>query len=152
MRFAVVGSSTLEGIPWILYEFLMDGTRRGTQLFLRRGVKSPPGRFEQLIAELVRQSDHLELRWMLPEPDSGPGAAFDRDNEMVRHSDLVLAFFDAERVMQGGTGHVVESAIDMGVPVYSFALSDIELSRVGEHDPDGRWQAVIGEWFDDPAR
>lgn len=148
MRICVVGGSTLEAIPWALYEYLMDGVPQGTIILLRRGNKTPPGRFEQLIAELIRQSGHLELRWMLPDPEGGPGAAFNRDNEMVSLADLVLAFFDPERVMAGGTGHVVETAVDRHVPVYSYAFDETEMQRVGESDPDARWQAVIGGWFD----
>lgn len=111
-------------------------------------MKSAPGQFERLLYEMCRQSTHLEARWILPDPDAGPGAAFLRDNEMVSGSDLVLAFFDPQNVMTGGTGHVVETAIDRGVPVYSFILSDNALTRLGDHDPGAIWQETVAGFFD----
>jgi hypothetical protein len=125
----------------------MEGVARGTTVLLRRGMKSAPGAFERLVAELCRQSDHLEYRWLMPEPGRGPGAAFDRDNEMVRLSDLVLAFFAPGHVMEGGTGHVVETAIDRNVPVYSYAIGNT-LTRVGENDPQALWQERLAAYFE----
>ena len=131
----------------------MDGVEAGTTVLLRRGNKSQPGYFEQVIRELVReQGHHLEVRWVMPDPDGGPGAAFDRDNKMVSMADLVLAFFDPGSLMKGGTGHCVETAVDRNVPVYSFLDGDLKetgiLERVGEHDPDAIWQEKIGAFFD----
>jgi hypothetical protein len=125
----------------------MDGVPNGTTVLLRRGNKTDPGQFERMIRVVVRESYHLEARWMMPEPDSGPGAAFNRDNEMVSLSDLVLAFFEPGQEMTGGTGHVVETAIDRGVPVYSFAQSRTSLDRVGDHDPDAIWQETVRGYF-----
>lgn len=99
-----------------------------------------------MIAEWCKQFSHVEARWIIPDFDAGPGAVFDRDNEMVRRSDLVLAFFAPGRMMEGGTGHVVESAIDQGVPVYSFEVNGA-LVRTGENDPDASWQSLINFWF-----
>lgn len=120
---------------------------RGTTIILRRGNHSPPGYFERLLRELVRQQDHLEVSWAIPDPDGGPGATFNRDNDMVSQADLVLAFFEPHHVMEGGTGHVVETAIDRAVPVYSFTLSDNSLTRVGDHDPDAIWQQTVAAYF-----
>ena len=125
----------------------MDGVPRGATILLRRGVKADPGVFELLVREVVQQSGHLSYRWMMPEPDSGAGAAFNRDNEMVSAADLVLAFFAPNHTMEGGTGHVVETAIDRNVPVYSFTIDDTSLTRVGDHDPDAIWQETVAAYF-----
>jgi hypothetical protein len=125
----------------------MDGTPDKTKILLRRGNKAAPGQFEQLIREIVRQSSHLEALWMMPEPNGGPGAAFNRDNLLVASSDLVLAFFAPYHEMEGGTGHVVEAAVDRNVPVYSFTVDDKALTRVGDHDPGAIWQQTVEAYF-----
>ena len=126
----------------------MDGTPDGTRILLRRGNKGAPGQFERLVREVVRQCSHLDVLWLMPEPDGGPGATFNRDNLMVASSDLVLAFFAPHHVMEGGTGHVVETAIDRNVPVYSFTIDDKALTRVGDHDPDAIWQQTVEAYFE----
>jgi hypothetical protein len=125
----------------------MDGLPHGTTVLLRRGNHTDPGQFERLIRHIVQESYHLEARWSIPDLDGGPGATFNRDNEMVSQADLVLAFFEPGHIMAGGTGHVVETAIDRGVPVYSFAQSHSSLDRVGEHDPDALWQETVRAYF-----
>ena len=125
----------------------MDGTPRNTTVLLRRGAYSKPGRFERLVRELVAQSGHLDFQWCLPDPDAGPGSAFIRDNEMVAKADLVLAFFDPQNVMQGGTAHVVETAVDRSVPVYSYSMEEDALVRVGDHDPEALWQETLEAFF-----
>lgn len=139
-------------MPQMLYEFLMDGLPDPTTLLLRRGNKSPVGAFERLLYAVARQSGHLTTRWVLPDPAGGAGAAFNRDNEMVGLADLVLAFFDPEKPMTGGTGHVVETAIDRNVPVYSFTVGGTEWTgakRLGDHDQRALWQEQIVSWFEE---
>lgn len=144
----MAGASALGVVPDQLLYFIGDALPNNSRVFLRRGMKGAPGSFERLVFEWCRQFNHVEPRWVIPDFESGPGAVFNRDNEMVRGSDLVLAFFAPGRMMEGGTGHVVESAIDQGVPVYSFELGD-SLVRVGEHDPDAAWQGTIKHWFEE---
>ncbi len=142
----VAAAAALEVVPDALLHFIADGLPNNSRVFLRRGLKGKPGKFELMIAEWCRQYGHVEVRWEIPDFEEGAGAVFNRDNAMVRGSDLVLAFFAPGRMMQGGTGHVVEAAIDQGVPVYSFELNG-GLVRVGENDPDAAWQPTIDSWF-----
>jgi len=122
-----------------------------TTILLRRPSERPPGKFEQLVKEVIdHYAFHLSARWMLPVKAGGSGAVFNRDIEMVGLSDLVLAFFAPYHAMEGGTGHVVEVAIDRNVPVYSYTL-DETLTRVGDHDPEATWQPLIKEYFDQPG-
>ncbi len=143
----VAASAALRIAPDQLLYFLADGIPNNSRVWLRRGLKGTPGVFERMVAEWCRQYPHVEARWIIPDFDEGPGAVFNRDNAMVRDSDLVLAFFAPGRMMEGGTGHVVEAAIDQGVPVYSFELNG-GLKRVGEHDLEASWQATIQSWFE----
>ena len=148
LRIAVVGASALDVVPDNLLYFLTDGTAASTIVYLRRGLKSKPGMFERLVASWCREMGHPEVRWVLPDPELGAGSVFLRDNELVAASDLVLAFFAPGHHMEGGTGHVVERAIDSGVPVYSWVVGD-DISRVGESDPEATWQELIQAWFEE---
>ena len=50
--------------------------------------------------------------------------SFDRDNDMVRNSTGVYAFFAPGELMHGGTGHVVAVALRMGRPVEAYELDE----------------------------
>jgi hypothetical protein len=51
---------------------------------------------------------------------------------MADMADTVVAFFSPESLMTGGTGHVVEKAIDKETPVYAFEISEEGLRWEGE--------------------
>lgn len=147
---AIAASTTLTVVPDGLLHFLADYAPDPTVVLLRRGLKTDPGRFERLVAEWCFQFPHLNHRWVMPEPGGGSGAVFNRDAELVANADLVLAFFP-DSGLEGGTGHVVERAIDLGVPVYSYTLSDeteTGCERLGEVDPTDSWGPVLAEFLD----
>lgn len=62
------------------------------------------------------------------------GASYKRDRELVRGADRVIAFFDEEHFMEGGTGHVVQCALEADVPVETWAQTDDGLELVAEDD------------------
>jgi hypothetical protein len=115
-------------------------------VILRRGLKAKPGRFERMVAAWCKEMGHPEVYWALPDPSLGSAQVFTRDRDMVSGADIVLAFFSEGHVMEGGTGHVVEAAIDHNVPTYSFTLGE-SIQRVGEHDPTDEWGDVMDAWF-----
>lgn len=110
-------------------------------MLLRRGLKTVPGLFERALAAYCRAHD-IEYEWVLPDPAGGREATYLRDVAMTRRADLVLAFFADER-MEGGTEHVVEKALDVLTPVYSWGLSGDHFVRIGEHDPDNIWGQLV---------
>lgn len=64
-------------------------------------------------------------------------ANYQRDRKLVSESDRVEAFFAPQRVMSGGTGHIVEVALEMGKPVRAWTTDpDGELVLVGGADAD----------------
>ena len=70
---------------------------------------------------------------------------YDRDRSMVRDADLVMAFFPDEAFMEGGTGHVVQCALEEDIPVEAWAMKyDGSLTLVAEHD--GRWTQAGVAW------
>jgi hypothetical protein len=85
---------------------------------------------------------------------SGRASVFDRDYTLVESVDRVVAFFRFDRIMEGGTGHVVHAALVKGIPVEAWVLNeDGTLDGVGsddglEVDTEGsRWmQLRFMEW------
>jgi len=104
---------------------------------LRRGLYEGPQPFESLIAQ-VCAAMNLQVRWYIPDPDTGREGVYYRDIDMVREADCVLAFFVGEE-MSGGTEHVVEKALDQHVPVYSYGRRSDSWVMLGSHDPEDIW-------------
>ena len=70
-------------------------------------------------------------------PAVGRAGTFNRDYTMVSCSSHVLAFFDTDRGMEGGTGHVVKAALDRGIEVEAYvAAPDGRLEYLGSDDSD----------------
>jgi hypothetical protein len=106
-------------------------------ILLRRGNKSEPGMFEQVMAKLASVL-WINVEWFRPQPTEGRAGTYLRDVEYVRQADLVLAYFST-REMSGGTGHVVEKAVDQDVPVYAYGFDGQRFGRIGEHDSHNAW-------------
>jgi len=104
-----------------------------TVVLLRKGRTTVPGDFETLTQALCLQL-HIDFEWCIPD-EGGREAVFLRDIEMVTRADAVVAYFDADSVMQGGTGHVVDKAMDIDRPVYAYAPQDGTVKWAGGHEP-----------------
>lgn len=100
-----------------------------------------PGLFERAMNEAAKHL-WLSVVWFRPDVELGPGATFHRDNDMVRFADVVLAYFKGVE-MTGGTGHVVQAAIEFGTPVYAWGWKRKGFVRIGEHDPDEAWAEAL---------
>jgi len=104
-------------------------------------MKSRPGLFEMAMAAYC-MAHGINYEWVMPDPAGGREATYNRDIEFARRADLILCFF-ADEKMSGGTEHVVEKALDVGTPVYSWGLHGDEFKRIGEHDPDNLWGDLV---------
>lgn len=62
------------------------------------------------------------------------GGAWKRDRSMVEGASRVIAFFDESNFMEGGTGHVVQCALEADVPVEAWAQTFHGLELVAEDD------------------
>jgi hypothetical protein len=103
-----------------------------TIILLRRGRTTGPGPFEKLVAMLA-ETLKIAIEWREPRADEGGRSqTYLRDIELVGSADAVIAYFSEAQIMLGGTGHVVEKAIDQNVPVYAYAPIDGAVERVGE--------------------
>jgi hypothetical protein len=91
-----------------------------------------PGQFERVIAAMCIELG-LSFEWCRPEPGTGRGGTYDRDYDMVSRADYVEVFFHADRIMEGGTGHLVEAALSLMIPVYAWTVDEHgQIWRVGE--------------------
>ena len=96
---------------------------------------------EEWINDLCRESG-VDLHTF---HTSGECGAFDRDRQMVKGADRVIAFFPEEKFMEGGTGHVVQCALEAEVPTEAWAQTADGLELVAENDEDHGWH--ISEWL-----
>jgi hypothetical protein len=71
--------------------------------------------------------------------------AFERDRQMVEGTHRVIAFFPEERFMEGGTGHVVQCALEAEVPTEAWAQTDDGLELIAENDERLGWHT--SEWL-----
>lgn len=90
---------------------------------------------EEWIAELCRVAG-TDLHVFHTTPHT---RAFERDRQMVDGSDRVIAFFPEETFMEGGTGHVVQCALEAEVPTEAWAQTASGLQLVAESDEDHAW-------------
>lgn len=139
-RIALAGSSRLEHYPDALVAFIQSQPPNST-IILRRGNKSDPGLFEQVMAKLASML-WMDVEWVRPNPEDGKGATFIRDVDFVTRADVVLCFFDRTE-MTGGTAHVVDTASDRETPVYAWGFDGRQFIRIGEHDPDNAWASSV---------
>lgn len=142
MKVAVVGNRAL------VLEQVVDHLLRtlvslpvDTVVLLRKGRKTPAGDFESLTQALCLQL-HINYEWCVPD-EGGREAVFQRDISMVDQADAVVAYFAPDSVMEGGTGHVVEKAMDVDRPVFAYAPTGPGLvTWVGGHTPADPERAV----------
>jgi hypothetical protein len=90
--------------------------------------------FETLVSALA-DTYGLKVDWRRP-TGGGRAAVYLRDYGLVDDADYVEAFFAHDRVMEGGTGHVVEAALNRDKRVYGWVVTEGgRVERVGEIEP-----------------
>ncbi len=136
MKAVIVGSRALEldgdVAAHILHELIGLGERGFDEILLRKPLHRAARPFEALTASLAGVLG-LTVTLCIPEP-GGRAQVFLRDVSMVSASDEVVAFFPEDAEMSGGTGHVVEKALDQARPVRAYAVVKGELVLVGSDD------------------
>lgn len=103
-------------------------------VFLRKPTKKPASPFELAVAAAASNLG-INVRWWTPGP-GGRQATFLRDVAMVEAADEVVCYFTEEEEMTGGTGHIVEKALDRGRRCRAYSIVDNALRWVGGHDPE----------------
>lgn len=123
MRVAAELASKIEALP------------SNATVVVRKARVAPIGLFEGVVVALAKQHDHMV--WLCQPDGNGRAAVYKRDYELVENIDRLEAYFAPDRVMEGGTGHLVESAMARNIPVYAWTVSERgEVIRVGEFEPN----------------
>ena len=102
------------------------------EILLRRPRGNYPRPFEALVNAMASQMD-FRVTWFKPSL-GGRSATFLRDVQMVMAADEVVCFFPPDHLMEGGTGHIVEKALDQEKPVRAYELSPAGLRWIGGHN------------------
>ena len=105
----------------------------GSIILLRRPRKGPVATFEANIAQMAT-THGLRVEWWEPD-EGGREVVFNRDFEMVTSADYVIAYFNQEQPMEGGTAHVVDAAMMRGIKVTAYTMDKRGLVEfLGEFD------------------
>ena len=98
---------------------------------LRRPMDEDPSPIEKLIADLCPTLG-IGVEWHSPEP-GGRTATFLRDLAMIERSDALIVYFDPKHIMEGGTGHLADKALERDMPVWAYSWDEEHgLEWVGE--------------------
>lgn len=116
-----------------LFQVLRD-LPPGSKVLLRapRSPDEPVGKVEAVAAQMATDLQ-LDVELCFPPVGGGREGVLTRDYDMVERADRVIAYFSPEKVMDGGTGHVVEAAMNRDIPTEAWRLDqDGRLERVGD--------------------
>jgi hypothetical protein len=107
---------------------------QGSVILLRRGRITPAGIFERVVADLAAAAQ-ITVQWR--EPKIGDrSTVYLRDYTMVDDSDYVEAYFPLGSIMEGGTGHIVDAALNREKRVYAWSVdAEGRVDRIGEIEP-----------------
>lgn len=123
------GISPFRIIPYVFTR--LQQLPAGSTVLLRRPRKAKAGLFELNVAEMATSLGYT-VEWYEPD-EGGSHQTYRRDFELVEAADQIECFFAIETPMEGGTGHLVESAMMRGVPVYAWTIDDHgHVDRLGE--------------------
>ena len=116
-----------------LYEHLRDelvALPDHSMILLRAAKDGTPQLFEALASRIAGVLG-IQVVWFTPE-GHGRESVFFRDYRLVEAADALVAYFDSARIMDGGTGHVVEAALNREVPVTAWSVGHTTFERIGE--------------------
>jgi hypothetical protein len=106
----------------------------GSIILLRapRGTDEPIGKVEAVAAQMATDLQ-LDVELCFPPVSGGREGVFKRDYGMVERADRVVAYFSPDKVMDGGTGHLIEAAMNRDIPTEAWRLDENgHLERVGD--------------------
>lgn len=150
MAVAIAGARRLPRgqAPRWLISFLLN-LPSNTEVNLRSGMRKAET-FELDVFRLCKTLG-LSTVWWIPEPNaevSGREATWERDYDMVAHSEVVIAFVttaDLEREpLDSGTVRLVEKAQDRGIPAYLYGVDeDGSVWLSGSSDVKNLWRERV---------
>ena len=123
MKVVIVGSHTLDLSQAVgpLFKELLR-LPNDAEILIRKPKYEPIAPFENLVDHLAQTLNH-RVYPMIP-IGKGREGVWERDMNMIEAADYVMAFFDERHVMEGGTAHVVEKAIEKEVPTSAYRVDE----------------------------
>lgn len=121
MNVAIVASRNFPVAGWPYIEDRITRLPVGAFVLVRPSV----GTVDEIIS-IYAQRHGYQVRY-LPVTKTGRGATFRRDIELVDSADQIIAFFAPDRIMDGGTGHIVEKAQDARKPVEAWSINEDDM-------------------------
>lgn len=107
-------------------------------ILVRRARSGRVNSFEALVADLAVRTGRT-VQFYEPQGDDR-GAVYRRDYAFVEAATYIEAYFAPDRVMEGGTGHIVDAALARECPVFAWTVTPSGIERVGEYEPSERPQ------------
>lgn len=83
----------------------------------------------------------LNKGWCRYRPDSAIAPkerTYARDYRLVAEADELFAYFSEGKVMEGGTGHVVKAALEVGTKVTAYEVTSGGINVVGMSEYEDR--------------
>lgn len=101
---------------------------------------------ESVVVQLAARNDKL-VRIFEP-VGLGRDTTYNRDYRLVEAATKVIAFFPWDEFMEGGTGHVVKAAIDLGIEIEAYAVTNNgEITLIASDDAEVRSDpALLPTW------
>lgn len=132
---AFVGSRDLMSLRIALHiDQRLNDLPPDSVILVRKARVAPLGKFESVVVELAK-AHGLVVRFCQPDGNDR-AAVYRRDYELVEAADEIEAYFAVDRVMEGGTGHVVEAALARDRQVFAWSTDEHgHVVRVGEFEP-----------------
>lgn len=122
----IVGSGDLWVTPKIVSVVLSHilNTKADQVIGVRvpRGADDPTTPLERFVAEIAPELGRVVFRWRAE--TNKRESIYKRDYDMVQAATSVLAFFAPDQEMEGGTGHVVQAALNKGTSVEAYRLAE----------------------------
>lgn len=119
----------------ILLDEITSLNGRGFEMILlRKPLYGEVRLFESVVTALARAFS-LSVTYYEPEP-GGRAMIFYRDIDMVEDAQEIVAFFPEDGEMLGGTGHVVDTAINQSKPVRAYAVVNGSLVLIGSDNEE----------------
>lgn len=139
---AIVASSAIGLTPEMVSELLIV-VASADGIGVRGPTSSPPSRLASTVVEdtayTLAQTMNKKALVYRPNPDiAAKERTYARDYKLVGEADELYAYFAEGKVMEGGTGHVVKAALEIGINVIAYEVTSHGIDVIGMSDLNDR--------------
>jgi hypothetical protein len=143
---AIAGSRRLPKRSALHLVRLVANLGSGDTILLRKGLYTPPGRFEHDVAVMAGVCG-VFVQWRMPiitEQTKGRASVYARDIDMVADADVTVLLFTGDDLDDySGTAHLFEKCMDLDRPCYAYEHDGHGFVRWADNDPDNLFADVV---------